>query len=365
VKVDGVPTRSIWLEADGWSVGVIDQLALPAAVRTVTLRSVDDVARAIREMRVRGAPLIGATAAYGIALAARADPSDSALDAAAGQLLATRPTAVNLRWAVQRVRSSLAGLQPGARAEAAYEIATRICDEDVQINHSIGMHGVKLLRALATRNPDRPVQVLTHCNAGWLATVDWGTATAPIYLAHRHDHPVHVWVAETRPRLQGVLTAWELAQEGVPHTIIADSAGAHLMQRGHVDVVITGTDRVSASGDVANKIGTYAAALAARDNGVPFYVAAPSPSIDWQLADGVRETPIEERDPRELSVVRGRDERGDIAEVIVYPDASPALNLAFDVTPARLVTGLITEQGIAPATRDGLARLFAGVTRPA
>ena len=365
MKADGVHRRSIWLEADGWSVGVIDQLALPAALRTATLHSVDDVARAISEMRVRGAPLIGATAAYGIALATRADPTEAALDAAADQLLATRPTAVNLRWAVQRVRDSVAAVQLAARADAAYAMAARICDDDVQINQSIGIHGVKLLRELAARNPDRPLQVLTHCNAGWLATVDWGTATAPIYRAHRDGLRVHVWVAETRPRLQGALTAWELAQEGVPHTIIADSAGAHLMQRGAVDVVLTGTDRVSASGDVANKIGTYAVALAAGDNGVPFYVAAPSPSIDWQLADGVRETPIEQRDPRELSVVRGRDACGSVAEVVVYPDGSPALNVAFDVTPARLVTGLITERGIAPATRQELARLFAEVARSA
>jgi methylthioribose-1-phosphate isomerase len=359
VKVNGVHTRSIWLEADGWSVGVIDQLALPLELRTATLRSLDDVVHALAHMRVRGAPLIGATAAYGMALAARADPTDAALDRAAAALLAARPTAVNLRWAVERVRRALAAVQAEARAHAAYQLADRICAEDVDINHSIGTHGVKLLRDHFARNPDRPVQVLTHCNAGWLATVDWGTATAPIYLAHREGIPVHVWVAETRPRLQGALTAWELAQEGVPHTIFADSAGAHLMQRGRVDMVLTGTDRVTATGDVANKIGTYAAALAARDNDLPFYVAAPSPSIDWELEDGVRDTPIEQRDARELSVVRGRDAHGAITEVSVYPDGSPALNVAFDVTPARLVTGLITERGIAPASRAGLARLFA------
>jgi methylthioribose-1-phosphate isomerase len=359
VKVNGVHTRSIWLEADGWSIGVIDQLALPLELRTAALRSIDDVVRAITDMRVRGAPLIGATAAYGMALAARADATDAGLDRAAARLLATRPTAVNLRWAIERVRRALAVVQLAARADTAYEIAARICADDVAINHSIGKHGVKLLRELGARNPDRPVQVLTHCNAGWLATVDWGTATAPIYLAHGAGIPVHVWVAETRPRLQGALTAWELAQEGVPHTIIADSAAAHLMQRGRIDVVLTGTDRVSASGDVANKIGTYAVALAARDNDVPFYVAAPSPSIDWELDDGVRETPIEQRDARELAVVRGRDAHGTVTEVHVYPDGSPAVNFAFDVTPARLVTGLITERGIAPASREGLARRFA------
>jgi methylthioribose-1-phosphate isomerase len=365
VKVDGVHTRSIWVEADGWSVGVIDQLALPVALRTATLQSLDDVACAITEMRVRGAPLIGATAAYGMALAARADPAAAALDRAAARLLATRPTAINLHWAVERLRRTLAGAQPAARAAAAYQLAARICADDVDINHRIGIHGVKLLRELAGRNPDRPVQVLTHCNAGWLATVDWGTATAPIYLAHRDGIPVHVWVAETRPRLQGALTAWELAQEGVAHTLIADGAGAHLMQRGRIDLVLTGADRVSASGDVANKIGTYAVALAARDNAVPFYVAVPSPSIDWQLEDGVRGTPIEQRDARELSVVRGRDAHGAVAEVTVYPAGSPALNVAFDVTPSRLVTGLITERGIAPASREGLARLFAEAVPPA
>jgi methylthioribose-1-phosphate isomerase len=350
---------------------LLDQTLLPLREVVRHYARWEDVADAIKTLVVRGAPAIGVAAAYGVVLAARqskASTYDALLadvEIAIKGLAATRPTAVNLRWAVHRVRDSVAGLQLAARTDAAYAMAARICDDDVHINQSIGIHGVKLLRELAARNPDRPLQVLTHCNAGWLATVDWGTATAPIYRAHRDGLPVHVWVAETRPRLQGALTAWELAQEGVPHTIIADSAGAHLMQRGAVDVVLTGTDRVSASGDVANKIGTYAVALAAGDNGVPFYVAAPSPSIDWQLADGVRETPIEQRDPRELSVVRGRDARGSVAEVVVYPDGSPALNVAFDVTPARLVNGLITERGIAPATRQGLAQLFAEVARSA
>jgi methylthioribose-1-phosphate isomerase len=357
VKVDGVHTRSIWLDSDGRSVGIVDQLALPGAYRSATLRSVQDVATAIAEMRVRGAPLIGAAAAFGMALAALTDPADTALDVAAARLLATRPTAVNLRWALNRMLRELKALGVRDRATAAYRIAREICDEDVAINERIGEHGVKLLRDVASRNPDRAVQVLTHCNAGWLATVDWGTALSPIYHAHRDGLPVHVWVDETRPRLQGALTAWELAHEGVPHTIIADNAAGRLMQQGRVDIVITGTDRVSASGDVANKIGTYTKALAAHDNGVPFFVAAPSPSIDWTLSDGTA-IPIEERDARELAVVRGRDVNGSVVDVSVYPEHSAALNIAFDVTPARLVTGLITERGVVAANATALAAMF-------
>ena len=356
--------RSIWLEADGWSVGIIDQLHLPAELRTATLRSVDEVAEAIRSMRVRGAPLIGATAAYGMALAARADPTDGSLEQAAKALVATRPTAVNLAWAVERVRAALHAVSLDARAGEAYRVAAEISEEDVDINRRIGEHGVKLIRALAARNASRPVQILTHCNAGWLATVGWGTATAPIYMAHAQGVPVHVWVDETRPRLQGALTAWELAQSGVPHTIVADGAGGLLMQRGQVDLVITGADRVTADAHVANKVGTYLKALAAMDNAVPFYVAVPSPTIDWSGADHAT-IPLEERDPRELSSVRGIDPSGRATEVTVYPPGAAALNVAFDVTPARLVTGLITERGVALASRDGLAALFPERLQPA
>ena len=276
-----VHARSIWLEEDGWSVGIIDQLHLPGELRGAALHSLDEVACAIREMRVRGAPLIGAAAAYGMALAARADPDDSALADAAARLLATRPTAVNLRWAVERMLAALRPLPAGERAAAAYREAAEISGEDVEINRRIGEHGVKLIRSLAARNEGRQVQILTHCNAGRLATVAWGTATAPIYMAHAEGIALHVWVDETRPRFQGALTAWELASAGVPHTLVADSAGGHLMQRGDVDLVITGADRVTPDGDVANKIGTYLKALAARDCGVPFYVAVPTPTIDW------------------------------------------------------------------------------------
>ena len=350
--------RSIWLEEDGWSVGIIDQTHLPGELRTVTLRSADQVAEAIASMRVRGAPLIGAAAAYGLALAARTDPSDVALQAAAARLVGTRPTAVNLRWAIDRGLGTLTSAPEGEREAAAYRLAAEICREDVEINRRIGEHGVRLIRAIAARNEPGPVHILTHCNAGWLATVGgWGTATAPIYLAHAEGIGVHVWVDETRPRLQGALTAWELADAGVPHTLIADNTGGHLMQRGKVDLVITGADRVTSRGEVANKIGTYLKALAARDNGVPFYVAVPSPSIDWDASEETS-IPIEERDPRELSHVRGANPSGASGEVGVYPLGSRALNVAFDITPARLVNGLITERGVAPATREGLMTLF-------
>jgi methylthioribose-1-phosphate isomerase len=355
-RVVGATERTIWLEEDGWSVGIIDQVHLPGELRTDTLRSTDDVARAIREMRVRGAPLIGAAAAYGLALAAREDPRDAALHEAAARLLSTRPTAVNLAWAIERMLRLLEPLPPEQRESSAYAEAATICDEDVEINRRIGEHGVVPLRALAAERRGDPVQILTHCNAGRLATVAWGTATAPIYLAHAQGIPLHVWVDETRPRLQGALTAWELAAAGVPHTLVADNTGGLLMQRGQVDVVITGADRVTAEGDVVNKIGTYLKALAARDNGVPFYAAVPSPSIDWSARGGIA-VPLEERDPRELSVVRGLGSHG-AAEVDVYPPGSAALNVAFDVTPARLVTGLLTERGLTPATREGLAALF-------
>ncbi len=359
MKVGTRHMRTIWLEPDGRRVGIIDQTLLPHRFATLTLSTLDDAVEAIRTMRVRGAPLIGAAAAYGYALALAADPSDAALASSYRALAAARPTAINLRWALDQVLAAVRGLPPSVRADVAYRRAGEIADEDVAINRSIGGHGLLLLRELAAANPGRVLNVLTHCNAGWLATVDWGTATAPIYLAHEAGIPVHVWVGETRPRNQGAsLTAWELGQHGVPHTIIADNTGGHLMQHGKVDLVIVGTDRTTATGDVCNKIGTYLKALAARDNRVPFYVALPSPTIDFTIENGVAEVPIEERGGDELALVSGRASDGSIASVRVIPDGSPVANYAFDVTPARLVTGLITERGVLRATRDSLADAF-------
>jgi methylthioribose-1-phosphate isomerase len=359
MKVDGVHTRTIWLNRDGWSVEVIDQTCLPHRFVASRLVSVGDAARAITDMVVRGAPLIGATAAYGLALAMRDDSSDENLAASARMLLDTRPTAVNLRWVVDRLRGVLERTPPNGRSELAYEQASRICDEDVAINQAIGRHGLALIEELGQTKTSGPVDILTHCNAGWLATVDWGTALAPVYMAHDAGIGVHVWVDETRPRNQGAsLTAWELAQHGVPHTVVVDSVGGHLMQRGRVDLCITGTDRTTASGDVCNKIGTYLKALAARDNGVPFYVGLPGPSIHWSIDVGITAIPIEERDPDEVTTVSGRAPDGELISVQVTPDACPAANFAFDVTPARLVTGLITERGICPATAAGLRSLY-------
>jgi methylthioribose-1-phosphate isomerase len=356
MNIDGRPWRTIWREADG-AVGVIDQTKLPHRFETVRLASLDDAARAIRDMVVRGAPLIGAAAAHGVALAMREDASHAALDEAIAVLAATRPTAVNLAWALARMRARLDGEPASERAAVAYDEAQAIADEDVAINAAIGRHGAALLAGIAARKGR--VDVLTHCNAGWLATVDRGTATAPIYEAHDAGVPVHVWVDETRPRNQGAaLTAWELGRHGVPHTVIVDNAGGHLMQHGLVDLVVVGSDRTTATGDVANKIGTYLKALAAKDNGVPFYVALPSPTIDFALADGVAAIPIEERHPREVTHVAGADEGGALVTVRLTPEGSPARNWGFDVTPARLVTGLITERGVAAASREGLAALF-------
>jgi methylthioribose-1-phosphate isomerase len=351
--------RTIWVAADGWSVEVIDQTRLPHAFSTLRLVSLDDAAQAIRTMVVRGAPLIGATAAYGLCLALRHDAGDAALTAAYDRLLATRPTAVNLRWALDEMRAALAPLPPARRVEAAYARAAAICDDDVATCEAIGRHGADLIRqAWEQAGRGRPVQVLTHCNAGWLATVDWGTALAPIYMAHDAGVPVHVWVDETRPRNQGAaLTAWELGSHGVPHTVIVDNAGGHLMQHGRVDLCITGTDRTAANGDVCNKIGTYLKALAAHDNGVPFYVALPYSSIDWRLRDG-RQIPIEERDATEVTEIAGLGADGAPATVRLTPPASAAANFAFDVTPARLVTALITERGVCPASAEGLRGLY-------
>jgi methylthioribose-1-phosphate isomerase len=360
VKVDGHPYRTIWLNEDGESVDIIDQHWLPHEFKVATLRSVDEAATAIRDMWVRGAPLIGATSAYGLALAMREDPSDVALDAARDKLAATRPTAINLRWALDAVRRRLSPLAPNMRAEAAYAEAKRIANEDVEINRAIGAHGLKILRRLAAaKKPGEPVNILTHCNAGWLATVDYGTATAPIYLAMEQDVNVHVYVDETRPRNQGAsLTAWELKHHGASHTLIVDNAGGHLMQHGLVDMVIVGSDRTTANGDVCNKIGTYLKALAARDNSLPFYVALPSPTIDWTVRDGVKEIPIEERSADEVSFVQGLSDDGAITRVRIAPHGTNAANPAFDVTPARLVTGLITERGVAEASPEGLKALF-------
>jgi methylthioribose-1-phosphate isomerase len=360
MKVDGKPYRTIWLNDDGGSVEIIDQTKLPHRFETVTLRDLDEAAHAIRAMLVRGAPLIGATAAYGVCLALRDDDSDEALDRAYDVLYATRPTAVNLRWALDEMRAALRNLPRGERLAAAYKRAAEICDEDVGICQSIGRHGLKLIREIAEKKPaGEPVNILTHCNAGWLATVDWGTATAPMYMAFEEGIPIHVWADETRPRNQGAsLTAWELNGHGVPHTVIADNVGAHLMQHGKVDLCIVGTDRTTASGDVCNNIGTYLKALAAHDTRVPFYVALPSPTIDWTVHDGVKEIPIEERGGEEVSRMTGRTAAGAIETVTITPDGSPVANFAFDVTPARYVTGLITERGVAEASREGLAKLF-------
>ena len=356
MNVDGTHYRTIWPLAGGRAAAVIDQTRLPHELVTVQLETLEDAAAAIRDMLVRGAPLIGATAAYGVALAMAGDPSDRALDRALAILEATRPTAVNLRWALESMAAAVRPLAPAQRAEAAFAQAAAICDQDVAICRAIGEHGAPLLAEIARRRGR--VDVLTHCNAGWLATVDWGTALAPVYVAHDAGIEVHVWVDETRPRNQGAsLTAWELGAHGVPHTIVVDNAGGHLMQRGLVDIVIVGTDRTTATGDVANKIGTYLKALAAHDNGIPFYVALPHPTIDWRLTDG-REIPIEERDPAEVTRVAGRAAGGDVVTVDITAPGSPAANPAFDVTPARLITGLITDRGVCPASREGLGALF-------
>jgi methylthioribose-1-phosphate isomerase len=360
MKVDGKHFRSIWLAPDGWSVAAVDQTRLPHEFIVARLTSCEEAADAIRSMLVRGAPLIGATAAYGVALAMRIDSSDAALDRACAVLIATRPTAINLKWALDEMKAALLPLAPSARAEAAYVRAGEIAEQDIALNRSIGQHGLDLIeKVAAAKRPGEPVNVLTHCNAGWLATVDWGTATAPIYLAHDKGCAVHVWVDETRPRNQGAsLTAWELGHHGIAHTVIADNAGGHLMQHGMVDLVIVGTDRTTANGDVCNKIGTYLKALAAHDNGVPFYVALPSPSIDFTLRDGVRQIPIEQRAASEVTTMTGRTADGRIESVRIVAEGSPVSNYAFDVTPARLVTGLITERGVLRPSRAALAGAF-------
>jgi len=360
MKVNGTHYRSIWRDASTGDVRIIDQRWLPHEFKIVSIKSLDEFAAAIRDMWVRGAPLIGATAAYGIAEQMARDPSDGSLDHAYEVLHATRPTAINLRWALDAMRAELSPLPTSDRAEAAFMKAAAICDEDAECNRMIGVHGIEIVKQIAaTKKPREPVNLLTHCNAGWLATVDWGTATSPMYHAQEAGIPIHVWVDETRPRNQGAqLTSWEMVGNDIPHHLIVDNAGGHLMQHGQVDMVIVGTDRTTAHGDVCNKIGTYLKALAAKDNGVPFYVALPSSTIDWTVKDGVNEIPIEERDGREVTHIFGKQENGETGFVQISPDGTPGGNPAFDVTPARLVTGLITERGVCEASPEGLLSLF-------
>jgi methylthioribose-1-phosphate isomerase len=356
MKISGTHFRTIWVTESG-TVRVIDQSRLPFEFVTRDLHTFADAAHAISTMVVRGAPLIGATAAYGMALAARSNPADSHLAEAARVLQATRPTAINLAWALTRMRNVLAEAEPRERAAVAFREAAAICDADVEQCRAIGVHGLEIMDGLAKAAGGR-LNILTHCNAGWLACVDWGTALSPVYMAHDAGIAVHVWVDETRPRNQGAaLTAFELGAHGVPHTVVADNLGGHLMQRGQVDMVIVGSDRTTASGDVCNKVGTYLKALAARDNGVPFYAALPASTLDWSL-DAGSAIPIEERSPEEVTHITGQSSSGRMETVRLVPEKSAALNLAFDVTPARLVTGLITERGCCPASPAGLQRLY-------
>jgi methylthioribose-1-phosphate isomerase len=357
VKVNGVSYRSIRAEPEQNLVWIVDQTRLPHTFATHALANLDDAVQAIRTMQVRGAPLIGATAAHGVALAMTEDPSTAHLEHACRSLAAARPTAVNLRWAVERMRTHLAPLPDAERLDAAWREAERIADEDIALNAAIGEHGARLLGGLQERL-GRRLEVMTHCNAGWLATVDWGTALAPIYALFDRGVPVHVWVSETRPRNQGLLTAWELREHGVPFTVIADNAAGHVLQRGHVDVVIVGADRVTRRGDVCNKVGTYLKALAAREAAVPFYVATPGPTIDWSAEDGRAEIPIEERSGDEVRLVQGLSPRGETFAARLLGAATDVANPAFDVTPAALVTALITERGACRPDADAIACLY-------
>ncbi len=360
MNIDGQPWRSVWAEASDDAIGIIDQTRLPHELVTMRLTDAAQIRQAIVNMNVRGAPLIGVVAAFGLALATNKDPSDQAIATSARELISARPTAINLQWAIDRVLGLLKPLAPQVRAATAWQAAREIADEDVRLSRAIGDHGLGLIRQLASsRVGDQPINILTHCNAGWLATVDFGTATAPIYRAHDEGISVHVWVDETRPRNQGAgLTTWELAQHGVPHTLIADNAGGHLMQHGMVDLCLVGSDRTTAQGDVCNKIGTYLKALAAFANQVPFYVALPSSTIDWTLTDGVSQIPIENRDPDEVLQMSGLSPTNKPERVRIAPPGTAALNPAFDVTPAQYVTGLITERGICAADARSLAALF-------
>ncbi len=359
MKVDGTQYRSIWFDHDANDVKIIDQRWLPHEFKIVALESLEEFAVAIQEMWVRGAPLIGATAAYGMAMQMARDPNDRSIDETWSYLEKTRPTAINLRWALNRCRDALCKIPPESRAEAALNLAHEIADEDVETNRRIGLNGLEIIKKIAAgKTAGDPVRLLTHCNAGWLATVDWGTATSPMYHAQESGIPLHVWVDETRPRNQGALTSWELGSHGISHKYIVDNAGGHLMQHGLVDAVIVGTDRTTASGDVCNKIGTYLKALAAHDNGVPFYVALPSSTIDWTVHNGVDEIPIEERNEDEVTHIMGKTDNGSVANIQVSPDGTPGGNPAFDVTPRRLVTGLITERGVCEASAEALARMF-------
>lgn len=360
MKVEGKHYRSIWFDENSASVKIIDQRWLPHQFLVVELKSREAFVVAIRDMWVRGAPLIGATAAYGIAVQMALDPSDVSLAETYKILHATRPTAINLRWALDDMKNRLEPLRPDQRATLAFSRAAEICDQDVECNRMIGVHGLSLIKEIAAKKkPGEPVNILTHCNAGWLATVDWGTATSPIYHAAQEGIPVHVYVDETRPRNQGAhLTAWEMLGHEISHDLIVDNAGGHLMQHDDVDIVITGTDRTTGHGDVCNKIGTYLKALAARDNDIPFYVALPSSTIDWTISDGLRDIPIEQRDGIEVTKVWGKLDDGTVTRVQISPDGTPAANPAFDVTPARLVTGLITERGVCEASHEELVKLF-------
>jgi len=360
MKVGDTHYRSIWFDEPSGQVQIIDQRWLPHEFRVVDLKVRDDFVKAIRDMWVRGAPLIGATAAYGVAVQMALDPSDKSLSETWDILHETRPTAINLRWALDAMTALLQPLPEGERAAAAMQRAHEIADEDVECNRMIGVHGLEIIREIAAKKqPGEVINILTHCNAGWLATVDWGTATSPMYHAVQDGISIHVWVDETRPRNQGaLLTSWEMNSHGIDHHLIVDNAGGHLMQHGQVDLVIVGTDRTTSHGDVCNKIGTYLKALAARDNDVPFYVALPSPTIDWTVKDGVAEIPIEERNDREVTHVQGKLADGSVTEVQISPDGTPGGNPAFDVTPRRLVTGLITERGVCEASPEGLAALF-------
>ncbi len=364
MKVNGKHYRSIWFDAGANKVKIIDQRLLPYDFKIISAESLEDFEIAIKDMAVRGAPLIGATAAFGLARQMLRDPSDNCLDKSYERLIRTRPTAINLKWALDRCKKILLNTSLNKRGSRAMKLAHEISNEDVEINRNIGLNGLNIIKAIANqKSENEPVRLLTHCNAGWLATVDWGTATSPMYQAHNLKIPIHVWVDETRPRNQGALTAWELQCQGISHKYITDNAGGHLMQHGLVDLVIVGTDRTTAAGDVCNKIGTYLKALAAHDNGIPFYVALPSPTIDWTIKDGIKEIPIEERNEMEVSQIQGKDASGSIERIKVTPEGTEGANPAFDVTPARLVTGLITEKGVCQASVEGLTNLFPNLAK--